>query len=234
MKNKSISKPKTILIFVTTIILGFILFLLPNLFFGITKINGGPSGINLAIIAIFQLVTVSTLLYFSLKKLNLDFRFIGLSFQNWKKDCLLGVLTGLGWAVLNFGLILPNTGGATRPDVLEVINGLDGSIVGLISFIILGVVGGGITEEIYNRGYFITVLKGTFKNPNVGLWVATASSILFFAAGHFPSNFIEWVDILISTISFTILFLTTKRLTASIVAHGTWNMTAILWINFMY
>jgi len=233
-KDSQPSRGKTIVVFILTIIIGFILFALPNIFFATSNINGGISGINLAIIAIFQFITVCPLIYLSLRILKKNFRFIGLSTKNWRQDSLIGMITGLAWAALNFGLILPNTGGAERADVIEVLQGLDGTIAGLISYIILGVVGGGITEEVYNRGYFINILKGTFRNPNLGLWVATTLSILFFAAGHLPTNSIESLDILISTIAFTVLFLTTKRLTASIVAHGTWNMTAILVINYLY
>jgi hypothetical protein len=58
--------------------------------------------------------------------------------------------------------------------------------------------------------------------------------MLFFAAGHLPSTAIEWIDIAVSTIAFTGLFLFTKRLTASIVAHSTWNTTAILLIHYLY
>lgn len=39
--DKRISKKKTLIVFIYTIISGFILFALPNVFFGVTKINGG-------------------------------------------------------------------------------------------------------------------------------------------------------------------------------------------------
>lgn len=228
------NKARRILIFILTIILGFILFALPNIFFGITKINGGVAGINLAIIAFFQLVTVCTLIYFSLKFLKKDFNYIGLSFEHWKGDFLLGLSVTIVRTAIDFLLIIPNTGGAERADIVETINGLDGTTVGLISIIILGVVGGGITEEIYNRGFFITIMRDFFKNPKAGMWVAVVLSILFFAVGHFPTNTLEWLDILVAGIIYTGLFLLTKRLTASIVAHGLWNMLAILLVNFLY
>ncbi|HZG71423.1 MAG TPA: type II CAAX endopeptidase family protein [Chondromyces sp.] len=234
MDNKEVSKAKRIFIFVSTIILGFVLFVIPNLFFGISKVNGGLSGVNLLAIAVFQFITVCTLIYFSLKTLGKDFLYIGLSAKKWKRDFIIGLFAALALVTLQFGIIIPNTGGAERPDVKEVVQQLDGTAFGLMSLIFLGVVGGGITEEIYNRGYFINVLKGVFNNQSTGLWVASVLSILFFAAGHLPSNSIEWIDILISTITFTLLFLLTKRLTASIVAHGVWNMTAIILVNYLY
>lgn len=233
MIYKEVSKAKQVLVFISTIILGFALFVIPNLFFGIVKMNGGLSGINLLVIAVFQFTTVCTLIYCSLKVLKKDFNFIGLSAKNWKRDSMIGLLAAFGLVALQFGLIIPNTGGAERPDINAVVQQLDGTALGLLSFIFLGVVGGGITEEIFYRGYFIRVLQGVFNHKKTGLWVASLLSILFFAAGHLPSNTLEWVDILISTITFTTLFLLTRRLTASIVAHGVWNMAAILLVNYL-
>jgi membrane protease YdiL (CAAX protease family) len=111
---------------------------------------------------------------------------------------------------------------------------MDGTLSGLLFYIGLGVIGGGITEEIFNRGYFITVLKELFSNPRPGLWVASILSILLFAVGHLPTNAVEWFDILVPTIAYTVLFVFTKRLTASIVAHGIYNMSAILLTYYLY
>ena len=72
------------------VLLGFILFALPNLFFGITKVNGGLTGINLLIIALFQFISVTLLVYYSLRFLNKDFPDIGWKFEHWKKDYGVG------------------------------------------------------------------------------------------------------------------------------------------------
>jgi membrane protease YdiL (CAAX protease family) len=225
---------KTLLVFIGTILIGFILFALPNLFFGITKVNGGLIGINLLIIALFQFISVTLLVYYSLRFLNKDFSDIGLNFEHWRKDGPLGLIIGLTWTLLQFTLLIPNTGGAERADIQGMLSMMDGTTLGLISFIALGVIGGGITEEIYNRGYFINVLKGTFQNPKTGLWISALISIVFFCLGHLPSNTVEWIDILIPTTAYTLLFIYTRRLTAPIVAHGIYNMTAILATYFMY
>lgn len=111
---------------------------------------------------------------------------------------------------------------------------MDGTTIGLLSYMGLGVNGGGIMEEIYNRGYFINVLKSVFKNPEIGLWVSVILSILFFAFGHLSADTLGWLDILIPTIAYTLLFIFTKRLTAPIIAHEIYNMTAILMSHHMY
>lgn len=233
-KKKTASGDKRLLLFVLTIISGFVLFIFPNLLLGISKWNGGLSGINLLFMALFQCFSVCTLIYFSLKHIGKDFSFIGLSYKYWKADTVLGLLTGLSWTALQIYLIIPATGGLARNDIAQMLETMDGTTIGLISYIALGVIGGGITEEIFNRGYFINVLNSTFKNQKPGIWIASILSILFFVVGHLPSNAVEWFDIIVPTLAYTLLFIYTRRLTASMVAHAIYNATAILAVYSRY
>ena len=161
------SRAKTLLIYGATILGGYILFIFPNLFFGITKINGGLQGINLLLMALFQFFSVVGLLYLSLRAVGKSFRDIGLSLRGWQKDVLLGLLGGGTWTLLQMALIIPATGGAEQVGVARIIDTMDGTLIGLLSYIALGVIGGGITEEIFNRGYSINVLRDTFDNPRL-------------------------------------------------------------------
>lgn len=232
--QRIVSKKKTIIVFILTIVLGFALFIIPDVFYGVTKINGGKIGINLLFIALFQFVSITTLLYASLKILKKDFRYIGLKFENLKKDIILGLVFGTLWSILQFLLIIPNTGGINRPDINGMLEMYDGSLIGTLSFIALGVIGGGITEELFNRGYFINVLKDVFNNPKTGLWFSAILSIFLFALGHMPSTTLDWFDILVPTVMYTILFIKTRRLTSSIIAHGVYNLTAIILTYYIY
>ncbi len=232
--QRTVSKSKTITVFILTILLGYILFIIPDVFFGVTKINGGKIGINLFYIALFQFVTVTLLLHISLKILKKDWAYIGLKFVNLRQDVVLGIFFGALWSILQFVLIIPNTGAADRADIIGMLNMYDGSLIGTLSFIALGVIGGGITEELFNRGYFINVLKDVFKNPKTGLWFSAILSIVLFSLGHMPSSTLDWFDILVPTVMYTLLFITTKRLTASIVAHGVYKMTAIILTYQLY
>jgi len=220
---------KTIIVFLITIIVGFILFVIPNLFFGITEFNGGLKGINLFYMALFQLLTVVPLIYYSLKVLNKKPKYIGWTNKKWKSDALLGIIVGLLWAGLQTLWIIPYTGGAERPDISQMVEMINGSKEGLLSYLFLGIVGGGIVEEIYHRGFFISILKSTFKNPKIGLWVSAILAVIFFALVHLPDSTLDWFDILVPSIAYTLLFVFTKRLTASIIAHGIYNMTVIIW-----
>lgn len=228
------SKSKTIIVFILTIIIGYALFIIPDIFFGVTKINGGKIGINLLFIALFQFLSITALLYASLKILKKDFSYIGLQFVKVKKDIFLGLVFGALWTTLQFVLIIPNTGGINRLDIQGMLAMYDGSLIGILSFIALGVIGGGITEELFNRGFFINVLKEVFESPKTGLWFSVILSIAIFSLGHMPSTPLDWFDILIPTVMYTLLFVKTKRLTASIVAHGIYNMTAIVLTYWLY
>ncbi|WP_276496593.1 CPBP family intramembrane glutamic endopeptidase [Pontibacter litorisediminis] len=228
------SRAKILWTFIAVLLLGYILFILPNLFFGITGINGGLQGINLLFMALFQLVTVTGLVYLALRYLGVGMWFIGLTSRNWVKDAMLGVAVALLWALVQFTLLIPNTGGAARADVKMMLDMMDGSFAGMASFIILGVVGGGITEEIFNRGFFINTLRETFRNKAAGTAIAALLSVLVFSLGHLPSDWIGWLDILLPTVAYTLLFLYTGRLTASMVAHSLWNAVAILLAYWLY
>lgn len=232
--QNEINRTRTFIVFFITLFLGYAVFIIPDVFFGVTKINGGKVGINLFYIAVFQLIGILLLLGLSLRLLNKKFKDIGLVFSNFKKDILWGLLVAIFWTSLQFLLIIPNTGGENRADIQQMLSMFDGTSLGSISYISLGVIGGGITEEIFNRGYFISVLKDVFKNPKFGLWISAIISIIIFSLGHMPSGPLEWFDILIPTIMYTMLFLYTKRLTAPIIAHGIYNASAIILTYYIY
>lgn len=183
---------------------------------------------------LFQLIGILLLIRFSLNFLNKNFNSIGFEFSSPKTDIFLGILVGIIWTSLQFLLLIPNTGGEDRADIQQMVSMYDGTTLGLMSYISLGVIGGGITEEIFNRGYFIGVLKDVFKNKKVGLWISAFISIIIFSLGHMPSNELEWFDILMPTIFYTLLFIYTKRLTASIIAHTLYNTSAIVLTYFIY
>src|SRR5690606_17124443 len=103
---KPVSKTKTLVVFLVTIILGYLLFIIPDVFFGVTKINGGKIGINLLFIGLFQFVTVTALLYFSLKIFRKKFSDIVFTFEYVVSDILLGFLFGGFWTILQFIFII--------------------------------------------------------------------------------------------------------------------------------
>lgn len=230
--NKN-SKLKNMLIWTLVIIVGFGLYILSQIFFQM-GFFGGYEGINFTIVGLLQAALILPLIYFGLKHLKIDKEKIGISKKNIGRDALIGVGVAICWAIVQFVWLIPSTGGAGRKDIVEILAMIDGQWINVLWYIPLGVIGGGLTEEIYNRGFFIGVISETFDHSKIAVFIAAILSILFFIAGHLPTDLVEWVDLLIPTIAYTILYLSTKRLTASIVAHGLWNTLAVVLVYIIY
>ena len=229
-----VGKPRILIVYFLTIIIGYALFVAPNLYFGIFKPAGGLTGLNFAAIGVFELVTVCLLVRFSLKRLGRDFRFIGWDFSRWRRDTALGAALGLAWALVEMLLIIPQHGGAAEPNVARIIEGVDGEVAGMVGYMVLALIGGGITEEILNRGFAINVLRSVFANPKIGLWIASVFSMIIFMLGHMPVTALDWVTILIPTVIYTVLFVGTGRLAAPIAAHAVHNAVVLAIIYAVY
>jgi hypothetical protein len=231
--SKKITRFKKISVWLFVIIVGFICYVLSQIFFQMGS-WGGYQGVNLTIVGLIQALLILPLIYFGLKQMGIKKEKIGISSKNLGRDALVGICVAISWAILQFVWLIPSTGGADRKDIAQILTMIDGQWMNVLWYIPLGIIGGGITEEIYNRGFFIGAINETFDHSKLALWIAAIISILFFVAGHLPTNFVEWVDLLIPTIAYTLMFLSTKRLTASIVAHGLWNTLAVVLIYIIY
>lgn len=231
----SASRRRIVATYVVTLFLGYALFILPNLFFGIFKVGGGLTGLNLALIGLFQLVGVTALVWFALRSLGASLTAIGWRFDHWPKDMALGAVAGLAWALFEMLVLIPAHGGAAEPNVARIIEGIDGQVAGLIGYLVLAIVGGGVTEEIFNRGFTINVLRAALDNRRIGLWIAVTLSIALFMIGHLPVTSFDWITILIPTLIYTGLFLATGRLTAPIAAHAVHNgaVLAIIYASYV-
>lgn len=225
---------RTLTIYAAAVVLGYALFIAPNLYFGIFKPNGGLTGENMAWIGLFQLVTVSALVWGALRMLGANFRDIGWDWSRWKGDALLGAALGAAWALIEMLVLIPAHGGAQQADVAQIIAEIGGSGWGLAGYLVLAVLGGGVAEEIFNRGFTINVLRSVFTNRRVGLYVAVTFSIAIFMVGHLPQDGFQWITIFIPTLLYTLLFVRTERLTAPIFAHGVHNALALAIIWFAY
>lgn len=217
-----------------TLVLGYSCFILPNLFFGITGFGGGLSGWNLLWCGLFQLFSVVWLLRYSLRRQGLTLADIGWTLHWKQRDIYLALLCGGAWLLLQFGWLIPLTGGAARADIAAIRLTLETGYSSWLGYLGLAILGGGLAEELFNRGYVIRVLRRCFRRATLGLIVATGFSVLLFAAGHLPVTLLDWIDILIPTLIYTALFLYTGRLTASVLAHSFYNASTVLLIGVLY
>lgn len=174
------------------------------------------------------------LIYFGLRYLRLNFNTIGFTSKKWKQDAVLGTFVAIFFVIIDFLWIIPNSGGANKTGITEILIMLDHSWINILWAIPLVSIFGPLTEELLNRGFFIGGIASIFKGSRTAVLLASILSILFFSAGHLPTNVIEWIEILYHTIFYTILYVYTKRLTASIVAHGLWNTLAVIFAMLLY
>lgn len=227
------SRARTIAVFVVVLFAGFAMFAVPAIFFQMGH-AGGYAGANLAILGIIQLVLVTAVTGLGLRTLHFGFTDIGLTSRRWRRDAGLGVAVALAWAALQFGWLFPATGGAGREDIASILSMLDGRWDNIVWYLPLGILGGGVAEELYNRGFIITILEDILGNTRTATHAAGLFAVLFFAAGHLPDSMIAWIDILVPSFAYTVLFIHTRRLTAPMIAHATWNTLAMVGIALVY
>lgn len=227
------SRARKFVVFVAVVIVGFAMFAGPAIFFQMGN-AGGYAGRNLAVIGIVQLILVTGVVVVGLRALGMTLADIGFRFDHVRQDAAIGLAAGVLWTIVQFGLLFPVTGGATRPDIIGILEMVDGSWMNVLWYLPLGWLGGAVAEEIYNRGFFITVLRDILGGGSAAAAVAGVLSVLFFAAGHLPSGFVAWIDILIPSTMYVLLFLWTGRLTAPIIAHAVWNASAVAGIFLIY
>lgn len=229
----SASRARKSIVFASVLILGFAMFAAPAIYFQMGN-SGGYAGRNFTIIGIVQLVFVLGVVVAGLRLLGLRLSNIGLRFDHVGRDAAIGAAAGAVWTIVQFGLLFPVTGGEARPDIAGILEMVDGRWVNVLWYLPLGWLGGAVAEEIYNRGFFITILADILGGTRTAAIVAGTFSVLFFAAGHLPSGLVDWIDILIPSTMYAVLFLATGRLTAPIVAHAIWNAAAVSGIFIAY
>lgn len=230
---RPVSRTRKAIVFAAVVILGFAMFAAPAIWFQMGN-SGGYAGRNFAVIGVLQTILVFGVVVVGLRMLNMTLSDIGLRFDHVREDALIGLAAGVAWTTLQFAVLFPATGGAARADVAGILDMVDGSWANVLWYLPLGWFGGALAEEVYNRGFFITVLRDILGGGTVAAAIAGALSVLFFAAGHLPSGYIGWIDILIPSTMYVALFLWTGRLTAPIIAHAMWNAAAVAGIYLVY
>ncbi|RDX36395.1 CPBP family intramembrane metalloprotease [Kangiella sp. HD9-110m-PIT-SAG07] len=193
------------------------------------------SGLTFAYIApVFLLLTLIAV-FLSLKLVNNNFKDIGLTLKSFSKEAFIGLLVALVWTLLQFLVIIPATGGEERMDIVANLEQLGASYSGLFAFLLMAVLGGGIAEEVFFRGFFLTSLRSSFGNRRWHTILAVAITTTVFALLHGYQGWIGIIDTAIyGGLSMSLLYLWRRNLTACIVAHGLYDVFAVLILFFMY
>jgi membrane protease YdiL (CAAX protease family) len=139
------------------------------------------------------------------------------------------------FAILQFGFLIPATGGAERSDVVANVAQLGGSLAGAIGFIALAWTGG-VAEEILFRGHLLSTLRNAFGPSRAALWFAALLTVVVFGGLHGYQGWAGVIDTgLYGGVVLTALFVfTAGRLTACAVAHATWNTLAVIGLYLWY
>ncbi|GAA4363928.1 type II CAAX endopeptidase family protein [Kangiella marina] len=193
------------------------------------------SGFTFAYVAPVFLILTLLAVFLSLKLVNYNFSDIGLSFRAFGKEALIGLLVASAWTLLQFFVIIPATGGAERMDIVANLEQLGTDYAGLFAFLLMAILGGGIAEEVFFRGFFLTSLRNSFGNSQVATALAVIITTIVFALLH---GYQGWIGILDTAVfgglSMSLLYLWRKNLTACIVAHGLYDVFAVLILFFYF
>src|SRR5690606_21267269 len=192
-------------------------------------------GADVSMVGIFRLVLVPTALWLGLRPVRIGFSELGLRRPHFRSDSLLGAAVAIGFAVLQFGVLFPATGGAGRSDLIVESAQIGDSWIGVLGYIILAWTGAP-AEELLFRGHFLTTLRNTFGSATWSLPLACALTIVVFALLHGYQGWAGVVDTgLYGGLLLTGLFLWSGgRLTACTVAHAGWNTLAPIGIYLWY
>lgn len=183
-----------------------------------------------AVRAVLGLVAVALALRLAHRRL----RDVGLVATGWRREALVGLSIAVVFALVQFLVVIPLTGGADRSDVAANAAQIGDSLWGVFGFVVLAWTGA-FSEELFFRGHFFTSLRHLLGSSRTALAAAVIATVVLFAAGHGYQGWAGVIDTgLFGGLTLTLLFVWRRRLTACIVAHATWNTLATVAIYAWY
>lgn len=151
----------------------------------------------------------------------------GFTLEDVRADVLIGAAVAVIWAMLQFGILIPLTGGAERADIVVNAQQIGTTLSGLAAFVLLAWAGG-FAEEVFFRAHLMTTLRGIFGASRVASAVTVLVPTVLFAMVHGYQG--GWVGMLDTGVyggaTLSLLFLWRGRLLPCVVAHGLWNTIA--------
>jgi membrane protease YdiL (CAAX protease family) len=191
-------------------------------------------GATYALVGLIRAALGAAAIVLALRIVNLRLRDVGLVATEWRRETLVGAAIAIVFALLQFLIIIPNTGGASRSDIVANAAQIGTSPWGVFGFIVLAWTGA-FSEELFFRGHFFTTLRGLLGPSGIALGVTVALTVVLFAAGHGYQGWAGVVDTgMYGGLTLTLLYLWRRRLTACIVAHALWNTIATVVIYRWY
>jgi membrane protease YdiL (CAAX protease family) len=201
----------------------------------VSMVLGRVEGLGYGLVGMAQALLVPLAVWIGLRPVDLDLSRIGLRGPEIARDAALGLTVALVFAILQFTIFIPATGGAEREDVVANVAQIDGSLAGVAGLIVLAWLGG-FAEELLFRGHLLTSLRNALGDSRAALVVASVTTVVVFAALHGYQGWAGVLDTgLYGGVILTALFIWTEgRLTACVVAHAGWNTLATMGLYFLY
>jgi len=203
--------------------------IVPQVFLGLEL-----QGTTYALVGVIRAVLGFVAVAVALRLVQLRVRDVGLASVHWRSDAIIGTAFALVFALVQFLVVIPNTGGVARSDVAANAAQIGDSAWGVFGFIVLAWTGA-FSEELFFRGHFFTTLRNLLGGSSIALAVAVVATVAVFAAGH---GYQGWAGVLdtgfYGGLTLTLLYVWRGRLTACIVAHALWNTLATVAIYLWY
>jgi hypothetical protein len=188
---------------------------------------GLTTGLRFAILGLIELAFGGAVVVLALRMAGLKLANVGLTTMHAGADLLIGFGVAVAFAALQFLVIIPATGGATRSDIVANAAQIGDTLPGLLGFFVLAVFGS-TSEELLFRGLLLGGLAIVAGGGVGARPVATILVVVLFALGHGYQGWAGIVDTgLYGGLLLSLLYWWRgARLAAPIAAHMGWNAIA--------
>ncbi len=197
--------------------------------------DGGQPPWALACVGVVQLALMVPVLALARRMGGLAWRQLGLTRERLGRDILIGLALAVLFALLQFGLIIPSTGGAARSDVVANLAQMSGGPASVASLGTLAVLGA-LAEELLFRGLLLPGLATLLRRtPGHRAWAVVIVAVLF-GAMHGYQGWAGVVDTaLYGGLTLSLLTLWRQgRIAAAMAAHAGWNAIATTCLVLLY
>jgi membrane protease YdiL (CAAX protease family) len=160
---------------------------------------------------------------------------VGFSTHRLRSDLMVGLAVAAVFAALQFLVIIPSTGGASRSDIVANAAQIGETIPNLAGVLVLALLGS-TSEEFLFRGLLLGGIAWAAGGGTLARASATVLTVLLFAFSHGYQGWAGMVDTgLYGGLLLSVLYWWRgARLAAPVAAHVGWNVAAALVIFTAY
>lgn len=191
--------------------------------------------IRYPVLGLVQFFIGGAIVLAAIRAMGLDRTKLGFTTDNLAPDLFVGFMTAIIFALLQFLVIIPATGGGERSDVVANAAQIGVEPVNLAGFLLLAIFGS-TGEELLFRGLLLGGIAGILKGGMPAKILATVLVVVIFALSHGYQGWAGVIDTgLYGGLTLSLLYWWRGgRLAAPIAAHVGWNAIAVVAIFILY